>query len=58
MVLPKTAHARGYAATQVNHHGLHRSKDWEILKLIEEEDWVLVTDNAIEFQGRLQQLEL
>jgi predicted nuclease of predicted toxin-antitoxin system len=40
VLLPQTAHARGYAATHVNFHGLHRSKDWDILRVIAEEDWM------------------
>lgn len=58
VVLPETAHARGYEATHVNHYGLHQSKDWDILRVIEEEDWVLVTNNVLEFQGRFRRLEV
>ncbi len=58
IVLPETAHARGYEATHVNHYGLHQSKDWDILKVIAEEDWVLVTNNVLEFQGRFRRLEV
>jgi len=56
--LPKTAHARGYDATHVNHRGLHQAKDWEILQVAREEDWILVTNNAIEFRGRYRRLEV
>ena len=56
VLLPKTAHARGYEATHVNHLGLHQAKDWEILRAVGEGDWVLVTNNAIEFRGRYRQL--
>jgi predicted nuclease of predicted toxin-antitoxin system len=56
--LPETAHARGFEATHVNHLGLHQSKDWDILRVIEEEDWVLVTNNVIEFRGRFRRLEI
>lgn len=56
VLLPKTAHDRGFEATHVNHRGLHQAKDWEILRVIVEEDWVLVTNNAIEFRGRFQRL--
>ena len=54
VLLPKTAHARGYEATHVNHRGLNQAKDWDILRLVSEEDWILVTNNAIEFRGRYQ----
>ncbi len=58
VLLPETAHARGYEATHINHHGLHQSKDWDILKVVEEEYWTLVTNNAIEFRGRFQRIEV
>ena len=50
------AHERGFAATHVNHHGLHAWKDWDLL--VEAEDWVLVTNNAVEFRGRYRNLAL
>jgi predicted nuclease of predicted toxin-antitoxin system len=53
--LPEVAHARGYEATHINHYGLRRSKDWDI---VAEEDWVLITNNAFEFRGRYQRLEV
>jgi predicted nuclease of predicted toxin-antitoxin system len=56
--LPEMAHARGFEATHVNHHGLHKAKDWDILKVIETEDWVLVTNNVVEFRGRFRRLDL
>ena len=58
VTLPAIAHARGYQATHVNHHGLQQSKDWEIIKILVEEDWVLVTNNAIEFRGRFEKLDV
>ena len=58
VLLPKTAHNRGFEATHVSHHGLHHAKDWEILRVVVEEDWVLVTNNAIEFRGRYQRLTI
>ena len=58
VLLPDTAHARGYEATHINHYGLHQSKDWDILKVVEEESWTLVTNNAIEFRGRFQRIEV
>ena len=51
--LPETAHARGYEATHVNHYGLRQSADWDILKIVAEEDWILVTNNTIEFSRPL-----
>jgi predicted nuclease of predicted toxin-antitoxin system len=58
VLLPETAHTRGYEATHVNHYGLRRSTDWDILKIVAEEDWILVTNNAIEFRGRFRRMEI
>lgn len=58
VLLPEVAHARGYEATHINHYGLRTSKDWDILKIVAEEDWILVTNNAFEFRGRYQRLEI
>lgn len=58
VLLPEVAHARGYEATHINHYGLRTSKDWDILKVVAEEDWILVTNNAFEFRGRYQKLEM
>ena len=52
------AHQRGYAAMHVNHLGLQTEKDWDLLKVIENDDWVLVTNNAIEFRGRYRHIEI
>jgi predicted nuclease of predicted toxin-antitoxin system len=58
VLLPQTAHARGYEAIHINHYGLRQAKDWDILKIVAEEDWILVTNNAFEFRGRYQKLEV
>ena len=42
----------------VNHLGLRTETDWDLLKVIAEQDWVLVTNNAIEFRGRYRAIEL
>lgn len=52
------AHARGFEAMHVNHLGLRTETDWDLLKVITEQDWVLVTNNAIEFRGRYGTIEL
>jgi predicted nuclease of predicted toxin-antitoxin system len=52
------AHQRGYVAMHVNHLGLQTEKDWDLLKVIENDDWVLVTNNAIEFRGRYRRIEI
>jgi predicted nuclease of predicted toxin-antitoxin system len=58
ILLPEVAHARGYEAAHINHYGLRKSKDWDILKVVAEEDWILITNNAFEFRGRYQKLEI
>jgi len=52
------ARERGFEAMHVNHLGLRTEKDWDLLKVIAEQDWVLVTNNAIEFRGRYGTIEL
>ena len=44
--------ARGFEAMHVNHIGLRTETDWDLLKVITEQNWVLVTNNAIKFRGR------
>jgi predicted nuclease of predicted toxin-antitoxin system len=55
LVIP--ARERGYVAMHVNHLGLRTETDWDLLKVIESEDWVLVTNNAIEFR-RYRNIEI
>ena len=52
------ARERGFEAMHVNHLGLRTEADWDLLKIIAEQDWVLVTNNAIEFRGRYGTIEL
>ena len=52
------ARERGYEAMHVNHLGLRTDTDWDLLRIIAEQDWVLVTNNAIEFRGRYRRIEL
>ena len=42
----------------VNHLGLRTETDRELLKVIAEQDWALVTNNAIKFRGRYRKVEL
>jgi predicted nuclease of predicted toxin-antitoxin system len=56
--LVEPARQRGFEAMHVNHLGLRTETDWELLKVIAEQDWILVTNNAIEFRGRYRDLEL
>ena len=56
--LVEPARKRGFEAMHVNHLGLRTETDWDLLKIIAEQDWVLVTNNAIEFRGRYREIEL
>lgn len=56
--LAEAARERGFEAMHVNHLGLRTETDWDLLKVIAEQDWVLVTNNAIEFRGRYRRIEL
>jgi hypothetical protein len=37
---------------------LRTDTDWHFLKVNAEQDWILVTDNAIEFRGRYLEIKL
>ncbi len=52
------ARERGFEAMHVNYLGLRTDTDWDLLKVIAEQDWVLVTNNAIEFRGRYREIAL
>lgn len=52
------ARARGFEAAHVNHLGLRTEVDWDLLRVVAAQDWVLVTNNAIEFRGRCREIEL
>lgn len=56
--LVEVARDRGYEAMHVNHLGLRTEADWELLKVVAENDWVLVTNNLVEFRGRYRQIDL
>ena len=56
--LAEPAREQGFEAMHVNHLGLRTDTDWDLLKVIAEQDWVLVTNNAIEFRGRYREIEL
>ena len=52
------AGARGFEAMHVNYLGLRTEADWDLLRVVAEADWVLVTNNAIEFRGRYREIDL
>lgn len=56
--LVEPARELGYEAMHVNHLGLRTEKDWDLLNVVAKSDWVLVTNNAIEFRGRYRRVEL
>jgi predicted nuclease of predicted toxin-antitoxin system len=43
------AHAAGHIAYHVNHLGLGSSKDWNLISLVIEQDYTLVTNNRSDF---------
>jgi predicted nuclease of predicted toxin-antitoxin system len=56
--LPEVAHQRGFEATHVVHLGLGEWQDWNILEVVEEHGWVLVTNNAVEFRSRYRAIKI
>ena len=44
--MPDVAHRRGFEAAHVAHLGLGQWKDWNILEIIRQQHWILVTNNA------------
>jgi predicted nuclease of predicted toxin-antitoxin system len=56
--LPEVAHQRGFEATHVVHLGLGEWEDWNILEVVEEHGWVLVTNNAVEFRSRYRAIKI
>jgi predicted nuclease of predicted toxin-antitoxin system len=56
--LPQVAHRRGFEAAHVVHYGLGAWKDWNILEVVKNGGWVLVTNNAIEFRSRFRATEI
>lgn len=56
--LPAIAHRRGFEATHVVHFGLGEWTDWNILEVVNDQGWVLVTNNALEFRTRYRRIEI
>ena len=50
--LVTAARARGYEAMAVRDLGSLSTRDWEILRFAEQNDWTLVTNNTAEFRRR------
>jgi predicted nuclease of predicted toxin-antitoxin system len=58
VALPPVAHTRGFECAHVAHQGFHTWKDWSLMDEVASSDWVLVTNNAVEFRGRYKQIDL
>lgn len=56
--LPPVAHAAGFEAAHVVRLGLAGVTDVALIERVKREDWVLVTNNAIEFRGRYRTITL
>ena len=52
------ARARGFEAAHVNYLSLRTEADWDLLRVVAAQDWVLVTNNAIEFRGRYRKIDV
>lgn len=58
VALAATAHTAGFEAMHVVHLGLASQRDWDLLTIIRDGDWVLVTNNAMEFHRRYARLAI
>jgi hypothetical protein len=58
VVLPPIAHARGFECAHVVRHGYHAWKDWRLMEEVAAHDWVLVTNNAVEYRGRYRKIDI
>ncbi len=58
VALSEAAHAAGFEAMHVVHLGLASERDWDLLTVVRDGDWVLVTNNAVEFQRRYARLAI
>ena len=57
-LLVEPARAHGFEAVHVNHLGLRTEADWDLLRVVAAQDWVLVTNNAFAFRGRYREIKL
>lgn len=58
VLLPEIAHAVGFEATHVVHIGLAGASDGTLIERVVRDDWVLVTNNVIEFRGRYRTVDI
>jgi predicted nuclease of predicted toxin-antitoxin system len=47
--LVAVAHSMGHIAAHVNHRGLGGLEDWQLMRVIREEEYVFVTNNRADF---------
>jgi len=45
------AHQSGFICSHVNHLGKTGQKDWELKPTILNGDWIMVTNNSVDFRG-------
>ena len=58
LALVAKAHSRGHQATHVAFMGLQGEKDWDLLPMLIEKNYVLVTNNGEEFKTRYAKLDI
>lgn len=58
LALVAKATSRGHIATHVVFMGMTGKKDWDLLPMLLEENYVLVTNNGEEFKRRYAKLEI
>jgi predicted nuclease of predicted toxin-antitoxin system len=47
--LVTVAHSAGHSADHVSHRGLNGLKDWQLIRVIREEEYAFVTNNRADF---------
>lgn len=58
LALVAEANSRGHIATHVTFRGLAGAKDWDLLPMLIEQNFILVTNNGEEFKQRYANLEI
>jgi predicted nuclease of predicted toxin-antitoxin system len=58
LALVARAHSRGHYATHVAFMGLQGEQDWDLLPMLIEKNYVLVTNNGEEFKMRYAKLDI
>jgi predicted nuclease of predicted toxin-antitoxin system len=58
VALAEAAYTRGFDAMHVVHLDLASERDWDLLTVVRDGDWALVTNNAVEFHRRHARLAI